>query len=122
MATTRVEAEQSFDLFLATYGAKYPKTCECLGKDREELLTFYDFPAEHWKHLRTTNPIESVFATCAGAAVAPSQRQAVRMAYRGTTAQLPGLIQPRVLQSLNLGPLVSFFMFAAFLSRLRLRG
>jgi transposase-like protein len=50
-------------LFLTTYGAKYPKACECLEKDREELLTFYDFPAEHGKHLRTTNPIESVFAT-----------------------------------------------------------
>lgn len=63
MAATRAEAEQAFDLFLTTYGAKYPKACECLEKDRKELLTFYDFPAEHWKHLRTTNPIESVFAT-----------------------------------------------------------
>lgn len=62
-AATRTEAEQAFDLFLTTYGAKYPKACECLEKDRKELLTFYDFPAEHWKHLRTTNPIESVFAT-----------------------------------------------------------
>jgi hypothetical protein len=48
---------------VATYGAKYPKACECLSKDRAELLTFYDFPAEHGKHLRTTNPIESTFAT-----------------------------------------------------------
>jgi putative transposase len=63
MAETRVAANQAFDSFLETYGAKYPKACECLAKDREELLTFYDFPAEHWKHLRTTNPIESVFAT-----------------------------------------------------------
>ena len=63
MAETRVAANQAFDSFLATYGAKYPKACERLAKDREELLTFYDFPAEHWKHLRTTNPIESVFAT-----------------------------------------------------------
>jgi transposase-like protein len=63
MADTREAANQAFDLFLETYGAKYPKACECLAKDREELLTFYDFPAEHWKHLRTTNPIESVFAT-----------------------------------------------------------
>ena len=54
---------QAFDSFLETYGAKYPKACECLAKDRDELLAFYDFPAEHWKHLRTTNPIESVFAT-----------------------------------------------------------
>jgi transposase-like protein len=63
MAETREAANQAFDSFLETYGAKYPKACECLAKDREELLTFYDFPAEHWKHLRTTNPIESVFAT-----------------------------------------------------------
>ena len=63
MAETRADAEAAFDLFLATYGAKYPKACECLSKDRAELLTFYDFPAEHWKHLRTTNPIESTFAT-----------------------------------------------------------
>lgn len=63
MADTREAANQAFDLFLETYGAKYPKASECLAKDREELLAFYDFPAEHWKHLRTTNPIESVFAT-----------------------------------------------------------
>lgn len=63
MAETKQDAEAAFELFLATYGAKYPKACECLSKDREELLTFYDFPAEHWKHLRTTNPIESTFAT-----------------------------------------------------------
>jgi transposase-like protein len=63
MAETRKHAEAAFDLFLATYQAKYPKACECLSKDRAELLAFYDFPAEHWKHLRTTNPIESTFAT-----------------------------------------------------------
>jgi transposase-like protein len=63
MAETRKDANIAFDVFLATYGAKYPKACECLSKDRAELLTFYDFPAEHWKHLRTTNPIESTFAT-----------------------------------------------------------
>jgi len=63
MAETRLAANQAFDSFLETYGAKYPKACECLAKDRQELLAFYDFPAEHWKHLRTTNPIESVFAT-----------------------------------------------------------
>jgi transposase-like protein len=63
MADTRQAANHAFDSFLETYGAKYPKACECLAKDRQELLTFYDFPAEHWKHLRTTNPIESVFAT-----------------------------------------------------------
>ena len=63
MAETRADADAAFDLFLATYQAKYPKACECLSKDRTELLAFYDFPAEHWKHLRTTNPIESTFAT-----------------------------------------------------------
>jgi len=63
MAETKAEADQAFDLFLATYRAKYPKATECLAKDRDVLLTFYDFPAEHWIHLRTTNPIESTFAT-----------------------------------------------------------
>ena len=63
MAEKRQDAEAAFDLFLKTYEAKYPKATECLSKDRAELLTFYDFPAEHWIHLRTTNPIESTFAT-----------------------------------------------------------
>lgn len=63
MAETRADAEQAFDLFLQTYQAKYPRATECLAKDRTVLLTFYDFPAEHWIHLRTTNPIESTFAT-----------------------------------------------------------
>ena len=63
MAETRADAEQAFDLFLTTYQAKYPKATDCLAKDRSLLLTFYDFPAEHWIHLRTTNPIESTFAT-----------------------------------------------------------
>ena len=63
MADTREHANEAFDLFLETYGAKYPKACECLEKDRDQLLAFYDFPAEHWIHLRTTNPIESTFAT-----------------------------------------------------------
>jgi transposase-like protein len=59
----RVEANKAFDLFVNSYEAKYPKAAECLAKDRDELLRFYDFPAEHWLHLRTTNVIESVFAT-----------------------------------------------------------
>ena len=62
-AETKAEANRAFDHFLGTYDAKYPKACECLRKDRDELLAFYDFPAEHWGHLRTTNPIESTFAT-----------------------------------------------------------
>ena len=63
MAETREAAEKAFDFFLQAYGTKYDKATACLAKDREALLTFYDFPAEHWKHLRTTNPIESTFAT-----------------------------------------------------------
>ena len=63
MAATRADAVKAFDLFLETYSAKYPKAAECLRKDRDVLLAFYDFPAEHWGHLRTTNPIESTFAT-----------------------------------------------------------
>jgi putative transposase len=63
MADTKPHAHEAFDLFIKTYEAKYPKAVECLAKDREALLAFYDFPAEHWIHLRTTNPIESTFAT-----------------------------------------------------------
>ncbi len=63
MAETREDAYKAFDTFIEKYGAKYPKACECLKQDRDVLLTLYDFPAEHWKHLRTTNPIESTFAT-----------------------------------------------------------
>ena len=63
MASTRDDADSAFDLFLSTFSAKYPKASSCLDKDRDMLLTFYDFPAEHWSHLRTTNPIESTFAT-----------------------------------------------------------
>jgi putative transposase len=62
-AENRDAAERAFDRFIAKYGAKYDKAAACLTKDRELLLTFYDFPAEHWKHVRTTNPIESTFAT-----------------------------------------------------------
>ena len=63
LAPTRADAEQAFDHFIALYEPKYPAAVECLKKDRVELLTFYDFPAEHWIHLRTSNPIESTFAT-----------------------------------------------------------
>ena len=63
MAETRKDAEAAFDTFAEIYGTKYDKAVECLTKDRDVLLAFYDFPAEHWKHLRTTNPIESTFAT-----------------------------------------------------------
>ncbi len=63
MAETRQAAEAAFDAFVDAYAAKYDKAVACLVKDRQELLTFYDFPAEHWKHVRTTNPVESTFAT-----------------------------------------------------------
>jgi len=62
-AETKADAEKAFGLFVTTFEAKYPKAVACLTKDRDVLLTFYDFPAEHWIHLRTTNPIESTFAT-----------------------------------------------------------
>jgi transposase-like protein len=63
LADTREHANKAFDLFVRTYEAKYSPAVECLKKDRDVLLAFYDFPAEHWIHLRTTNPIESTFAT-----------------------------------------------------------
>ncbi len=63
MAETKKDAEKAFDRFIETFSAKYPKAVACLRDDRDALLTFYDFPAEHWMHLRTTNPIESTFAT-----------------------------------------------------------
>ena len=63
MAPTRAEGCRAFDAFVEMFEAKYPGAVQCLNKDREVLLTFYDFPAEHWIHVRTTNPIESTFAT-----------------------------------------------------------
>jgi putative transposase len=63
MAETKKEALVAYDAFVETWGIKYDKAAECLIKDRDVLLAFYDFPAEHWKHLRTTNVIESSFAT-----------------------------------------------------------
>src|SRR5246127_3265904 len=63
MAETSKDAEAAFDAFIAAYELKYDKVAECLAKDRQALVAFYDFPAEHWKHLRTSNPIESTFAT-----------------------------------------------------------
>ena len=62
-APTRAAAEGAVNVFVEKYGTKYPRAAECLTKDQDALLAFYDFPAEHWDHLRTSNPIESVFAT-----------------------------------------------------------
>ena len=63
MADTREDAEKAFDDFVALYSDKHFKAVQCLEKDRDTLLAFYDFPAQHWHHIRTTNPIESMFAT-----------------------------------------------------------
>jgi transposase-like protein len=63
MSATKADAIKAFDRFIATYGVKWPGAADCLEKDRTALLAFYDFPAEHWQHLRTSNPIESTFAT-----------------------------------------------------------
>ena len=62
-AETREKAHTAFDRTVKRFKAKYPKAMECLSKDKEQMLAFYDFPAEHWAHIRTTNPIESTFAT-----------------------------------------------------------
>ena len=63
MAPTKMDAYKAFDVAISTYSAKYPKAMECLEKDKDEMLAFYDFPAIHWQHIRTSNPIESTFAT-----------------------------------------------------------
>jgi transposase-like protein len=63
MSATRADAIKAFDRFVEVYGSKWPRATACLEKDRAELLAFYDFPSEHWSHLRTSNPIESTFAT-----------------------------------------------------------
>ncbi len=60
---TKAVAAAAFDAFSESYSLEYEKASDCLAKDRDGLLAFYEFPAEHWKHLRTTNPIESTFAT-----------------------------------------------------------
>ena len=62
LSETRAAAFAAFDRFVSSYQAKHPKAVQCLEKDKEELMAFYDFPAEHWQHLRTSNPIESTFA------------------------------------------------------------
>ncbi len=63
LSPTKEDALKAYDDFIALYQAKYPKACECLEKDKDVLFTFYDFPAAHWRHIRTTNPIESTFGT-----------------------------------------------------------
>jgi len=63
LSSTKADALKAYDAFLTMYGKKHERACECLTNDKDELFTFYDFPAEHWPHIRTTNPIESTFAT-----------------------------------------------------------
>src|SRR3977135_1000303 len=63
LSPTRKAALAAYDQFISSYQTKFPKACDCLEKDKEVLFTFYDFPAQHWPHIRTTNPIESTFAT-----------------------------------------------------------
>jgi transposase-like protein len=80
MAETKKDALAAFDVFVETWGVKYEKAVECLVKDRGALLAFYDFPAEHWKHLRTTNVMPWAFSArgvavlCTCARVARSDR------------------------------------------------
>lgn len=62
-AEIRKDVARAFDLFVETYEPKSPKGTECLAKDRGELMAFFDFPAQHWQSIRTSNPIESSFAT-----------------------------------------------------------
>jgi len=62
-AETKAKANAAFNFFVETYGVKWDKAVAKLVKDRDALLTFYGYPAEHWKHIRTSNPIESTFAT-----------------------------------------------------------
>ena len=109
MAETKKDALAAFDAFVETWGVKYDKAVECLIRDRDALLAFYDFPAEHWKHLRTTNVIESSFATVRHRTVRSkgclSNKTALAMIFKLTEAaerswrrldghnQLPKLIQ-----------------------------
>ena len=62
-ASMREDAERAFDLFLTTCGPRYPRASQCLEKNRDELIAFYDFPAQHWQSIRTSNPIESTFGS-----------------------------------------------------------
>ena len=63
LSPTKEMALKAYEAFVRLYTVKYPGACKCLEKDKDQLFSFYDFPAEHWAHIRTTNPIESAFAT-----------------------------------------------------------
>ena len=94
MAETSKDAEAAFDAFIAAYELKYDKAAECLAKDRQALLAFYDFPAEHWKHLRTSNPIESTFATVRHRTIRSkgclSNKTALAMVFSKRSVKTPG--------------------------------
>ena len=100
MAETKAAAELAFDAFVESYTPKYEKAADCLGKDRDTLLAFYDFPAEHWKHLRTTDEIDKRFLRgrgilrCAGDLVAKCGAPAESAAGRSYSC-LAGLRRPR---------------------------
>ena len=99
MAETRKDALFAFDAFVETWGIKYDKAVECLIKDRDALLAFYEFPAEHWKHLRTTNVIESSFATIRHRTVRSkgclSNRTALAMIFQAGRGRRKKLASPR---------------------------
>ncbi len=63
MASTKEKAEKAWEIFVKTFKLKHPKAVECLQKDKDSMLEFYNFPAEHWSHIRTSNPVESPFST-----------------------------------------------------------
>src|SRR5260370_34837577 len=117
-APTRAAAEAAIDVFADKYGDKYNKAVACLTRDREALLAFFDFPAEHWDHLRTSNPIESVFATV--------RHRTVRIVFAtgGDPVKLgmvPSLARPA--GNITGGSFISFELTAkalALLSQLRL--
>jgi transposase-like protein len=105
---THTAAELAFDAFIESYTPKYEKAADCLSKDRDTLLAFYDFPAEHWKHLRTTNPIESTFATVRHRTIRSkgclSNRTALAMVFKLLEACRPTSCRiSRVLEYLPLG-------------------
>jgi transposase-like protein len=103
MAETKIAAAFAFDAFVQDYQLKYTKAAECLAKDRDALLVFYDFPAEHWKHLRTTNPIESTFATVRHRKRLPLQQDRARHGLQAGRGRATCLAPPRLSQPVAKG-------------------
>ncbi len=102
MAETKANAEAAFDFFIQAYGVKYDKATERLVKDRERLLTFYEFPAEHWQHIRTYHPLESTSATVRQRTVKtkgwtwPAKVPDTYLIYTATVSNARGLFPPSV--------------------------